>query len=239
LRQTRPDQVASDALFRLLIFESVEDKDRVHLLKNLEHFLSSFLGSKEFYAALIGALIGGWIAGKFALRAQKQAAEDQRQRDLEIEQRAVKGTLQAITAELKFFKAHGVDSLGAKLKDLTDARELARNREGHKPEPFVMSRTETNYFIIFESSAVMLGRINDEKLRQEIISVYNFSKDLMDRLNATLPEYQVWRNASVGSEKEKSAGMLMGFEESIRTSVIGLQRDLADLLPKIEKYLDS
>jgi len=224
----------------------IEDKERVDVVRNLEQCL----GSKEnlpaiigviggVLAALLGAVIGGLMTSRSAIRAQKRAAEDQRQRDLETEQRAVKGTLQAITAELKFFKAHGVDSLGEKLKDLTHTRELAQNREGPKPEPFFMSRTETNYFIIFESSAIMLGRINDEKLRQEIISVYYFSKDLMDRLNATFPEYQVWRNASVGSEKEKSAAMLMGFEDSIRTSVDGLQRDLADLLPKIEKYLDS
>ena len=32
--------------------------------------------------SLPAAIIGGWIAGKYALRAQKQAAEDQRQRDL-------------------------------------------------------------------------------------------------------------------------------------------------------------
>jgi hypothetical protein len=73
----------SSGTIRLLIFAAVEHKDRVHLLKNLEHFLSSFLSSKELYAALIGALIGGLLTGRYALRAQKQAAEDQRQRDQE------------------------------------------------------------------------------------------------------------------------------------------------------------
>ena len=64
----------------------------------------------------------------------------------------------------------------------------------------------------------MLGRIHDAQLRQEIINVYNRSKDLMDRLNAIFPEYQVWRNASPfgGSEKEVSAAMLGGFEDGIR-----------------------
>ena len=85
----------------------------------------------------------------------------------------------------------------------------------------------------------MLGRINDEQLRREIISVCSFAKGLMDQLNATFPEYQDWRNASDDYKKKLSAATLRGFEDGIRKSVIGLQRDLADLLPKIEKYLDS
>src|SRR6202030_529077 len=72
-----------------------------HLLKHLERFLSSFLSSKELYAALIGAVIGGFMTGISALFAQKHAAKHQRQRDLEIEERSVKGTLQAMAVELK------------------------------------------------------------------------------------------------------------------------------------------
>jgi hypothetical protein len=219
----------------------------VHLCKNLEHFL----GAKEnllaivgvigaVVASLIGALVGGWMASRSALRAQKQAAEDQRQRDKETEQRAVNGTLQAIAAELKVFKAHALDPLDEKLKDLTKARQIAENREGTKPEPFALSPIETNHFIIFDSSAAMLGRINDEQLRRETINVYNRIKDLIDRLNATFPEYQIWRNASPfgGSEKGASADMLRGFEDGIRKSLMNLQQELGDLLPKIEKYLD-
>jgi hypothetical protein len=220
----------------------------VHLLKNLGHFLSlkenlpaiiGVLGA--IIASLLGAIIGGFMSSRSAIRAQKQAAEDQRQRELESEQRAVKGTLEAIAAELKVFKDHALNPLDEKLKALARDRALAEDRERPKPPPFALSRIEQNYLIIFESNAAMLGRIHDAQLRQEIINVYNRSKDLMDRLNATFPEYQVWRNASPfgGSEKGVSAAMLGGFEEGIRKSLKDLQQDLCDLLPKIEKYLDS
>jgi len=58
----------------------------------LEHFLSWFLSSEEFWSALIGAVIGGALTGWFTLRAQKQAPADQRQRE-EAERRAVGGVL--------------------------------------------------------------------------------------------------------------------------------------------------
>jgi len=55
-------------------------------------------------ASLLAAWIGGRIAGKYALLAQKQAALEARQRDQEIEQQALAGTLRAIEADLKVHK---------------------------------------------------------------------------------------------------------------------------------------
>jgi hypothetical protein len=123
-----------------------------HLLKHLEHFLSSFFSSKEFYAALIGAVIGGFMTGRYALRTQKQAAKDQRQRDQEVEEREVKGTLQAIATELKLFKEHALDPLERNLADLSAARELVKKTGGIPVDPFVKNPITQNYFIIFESN---------------------------------------------------------------------------------------
>jgi hypothetical protein len=55
-------------------------------------------------ASLLSAWIGGRIAGKFAMLAQKQAALEARQRDREIEQQALTGILRTIEAELKVHK---------------------------------------------------------------------------------------------------------------------------------------
>ena len=82
------------------------------------------------------------------------------------------GTLQAIATELKVLKASAWGPLDEQWKDLTKASELAANREAAEPLPFVKSRIEKNYLTIFESNAATLGRINDEQLRQESISVY-------------------------------------------------------------------
>ena len=63
------------------------------------------------------------MTSRSALRAQKQAAEDQLQRDQETEQRAVKGTLQAIAAELRVFRSDNFDKLQKILKERQKLRE--------------------------------------------------------------------------------------------------------------------
>ena len=112
----------------------------MHLLQHLERFFSSFLSSKEFYAAFIGAVIGGLLTGRYALRAQKQAAEDQRQRDLDVERRAKNGTLRAILAELKVIKAYFLDRLDWELETQQKKREAARKNRASQPQPIAMIR---------------------------------------------------------------------------------------------------
>jgi len=55
--------------------------------------------------SLLAAIVGGWIAGRYAVHAQKHAAKEQRQSDREAERRAVNGTLQAIRPEKTVFCA--------------------------------------------------------------------------------------------------------------------------------------
>src|SRR5260370_34379650 len=141
----------------------------------------------------LGAVMGGWTAGKYSLRAQKQAAEDQRQRDQEEERRAVNGILQAIAAELQVLKC---DHFG-KLRMTLNERQ--KSREAPLVTPLAMTRTEQKYFLVFESKAGALGRISDEKLREDIIRVYGLAKGLVDSLNAHFRDSEHWREISGSS----------------------------------------
>ena len=212
----------------------------MHLLKNLEHFLSSFLSSKEFYAALIGALIGGLLTGRYALRAQKQAAEDQRQRDQETERRAVNGTLQAIATELKILKSDCLDPLEKRLKELVRQREEARKNRLNEPPPLAMIRTEENRVTVFESNAGMLGKIENRELREKIVRVYGLNAGLLDSLNACARDFERWRSLhSADPEKSIIGTMLEDFQIWILNGLGDLQGELAELLPKIEKYINT
>jgi hypothetical protein len=166
--------------------------------------------------SLLAAITGGWIAGKYALRAQKQAAEDQRRRDVEAERRTINSTLQAIATELTVLKADFLD----RLQQVYDARENRRARGFQIRGP--LSR---NYFAVFESTAAMLGKIDDNDLREKIIRVYGSAKSLFDHLNYY----------SRQSDIEKDA-KLEELEEKIREQIEDIQKMVSDLQKLILKY---
>jgi hypothetical protein len=183
-----------------------------HLLPKLEHFFAHLLSAQEFWAAVAGAIIVGLMAGWVAIRAQKQAAKEQRDRDLESERRTVNGTLQAIKAELKVLKTRNFDVLDKILKERANARERSGRRDF--PPPLAMTRTEPNRVPVFESNSGMLGKIQDAELRQKIVGVYELIKGLIDSLNAASRDFHRWRSLPAGHpEKAIVADMLLEHEE--------------------------
>jgi hypothetical protein len=161
--------------------------------------------------SLLAAIIGGWIAGNYALRAQKQAAEHQLQRDLEAERRVVNSVLQAIGTELTVLKHDFLD----RLQQADDSRELARQIRGP------LSR---NYFAIFESNAAMLGKIEDRVLRENIIRAYGSAKSLFDHLNYYSRQTDTGENARVEE-----------LEQKIRAEIAAIQTMVSDVQKMITK----
>ena len=168
------------------------------------------------FRVLLAAIVGGWIAGKYALRAQKQAAEDQRQRDVEAERRTINNTLQAIGTELTVLKADFLD----RLQQVYDGREDRHERGFQIREP--LSR---NYFAIFESNAAMLGKIGDHDLREKIIRVYGSAKSLFDYLN------YYSRQSDTGNDAK-----LEQLEERLRAQIEEIQSMVLDVQKMILKY---
>ena len=162
--------------------------------------------------SLLAAIIGGWIAGRYALRAQNQAAEHQRQRDLEAERRAVNSILQAIGTELTVLKHDFLD----RLQQADDAQELAFQIRGP------LSR---NYFAVFESNAAMLGKIEDRVLRENIIRTYGSAKRLFDHLNYYSRQSDTGENAK-----------LEELEQKIRVQIAAIQTMVSDVQKMILKY---
>ena len=49
---------------------------------------------------------------------------------------------------------------------------------------------DQNHFTVFESNAGLLGRIDDEQLLKQIVSVYGQSKGLVDALNFNVRRFE-------------------------------------------------
>ena len=169
-----------------------------------------------FIVSLLAAITGGWIAGKYALRAQKQAAEDQRRRDVEAERWTINSTLQAIATELTVLKADFLD----RLQQVYDGRE-----DWRQPGFQIRGPLSRNYFAVFQSNAAMLGKIGDKDLREKIIRVYGSAKSLFDYLN-----YYSQQN-----DTEKDA-KLEEIEQKIRAEIEEIQKMVSDVQQMILKY---
>ena len=143
-------------------------------------------------ASLLAAWIGGRIAGKYALKAQRQAALDQRERDRETEREALCGTLRAIQAELKSLKS---DNLEPFKKRLT-ARPLGA---------FGTKTAHENYFSVFESNAALLGKIEEAELITRNVIVYGQAQGFIENIKFNSRRFEFLNKIALeeGPESQK------------------------------------
>jgi hypothetical protein len=101
-----------------------------------------------------------------------------------------------------------------------------------------MTRTEQNRITVFQSNADMLGRINDDGLREQIVRVYGLISGLLDRLNEMAGDAKLWRSlrAGHGDENRDLLAKLAEMEGGLRNGLQDLQADLGQVLEKIDKY---
>jgi hypothetical protein len=206
----------------------------VHLLQHLQHFFSSLLSSKEFWAAILGALIGGLMTGWFTLLAQEQAAKDQRIGDRDTEREAIKGTLQAIATEVEIFKVKFLDAFKKVFKEpdpvASPASLASIARSGH------------SFFCVFESNAAMLGRVTDQVLRRKIVATYTCLKAIVDVVNHYSERREFWANLSHQTDSigiSEAKGEVEGWADNVRGNIPELETEIGDPLADIRKYLSA
>lgn len=174
------------------------------------------------------------MASRSAIKAQKQASKDQRERDAQVDRRSVHGTLRAIAAELRIVKSHLLEPFQQSFKDREDFQELFRR----EPTPLRMTPGDPNRFTVFESNSGMLGKIEDDQLIEHIVSVYSNAKGLVDYTNTAAQDFALWRHLPDGDEEKKLLkGSLDTLEKRMKSGVSEVQHDLDLLLNEIDQYL--
>jgi hypothetical protein len=122
------------------------------------------------WSNFFSALAGGGIAGVATLWAQKMYAEEQCKREEKAETTLIRGFVQAIADEVKSVWDRYNVEIGPHLKSL-DPQKAARVFPVHQ-----------NYFVVFDSGASLIGRVQDMQLRERIISTYVDAKGFVDSL---------------------------------------------------------
>lgn len=198
-----------------------------------EHFFPSLFAAKEFWAAIAGALIGGFLTGWFSLLAQKQAAKDQRRSQHESERRVVHATLNALKTELSLF-----------WKAFVTGTETALNEwevTYKKGTPLNVPPITEKYFIVFDTGAIAIGKIDDEELRSKILGVFYQARALIDAINYQNQRYlereRLDREGLGHMAMRMDSDLKQWADVIIRGRLEKLKEVVPSLLVDIEKYV--
>jgi hypothetical protein len=126
-----------------------------------------------FSSAIIGAIIGGY----FTLKATKDSFKNQKEELIENEKRLIKSILHSIHDEIETIYEHYQETMGSRLESLNHGEPLLCYY------PLV-----SDFFTVYNTNGIFLGRINDNDLRKKIIQTYTLAKGMVDsfRLNNDL-----------------------------------------------------
>jgi hypothetical protein len=198
--------------------------------------LFSLLVSKEFWAAIVGAVVGGLMTLWAALWAQKQAAKEQRELYVESERRAVNATLKAIEAELEVYETTG---LAALVDTLAQRDEI--QRQNLDAGPLAVMPINRHMFAVFESNMSTIGKIGNDDLRREIIDVYGSAGALVDILNFNQTRVDLWFNPVMAAQRVNAQQIneLTRLETMIRNGFDAHRPEVGNLIANIRKYLDA
>jgi hypothetical protein len=193
--------------------------------------LFSLLASKEFLAAIIGAVVGGL----FVLAAQLFSNQAQRRLARDAEREAVKALVRAFGIELETFKHGFVDGL--------DGIFERWENQYNKAVPLHLPPTEQNYFAIYDGNAGTLGHVTDAQLSRNILRTYSQAKSLIDGVNYNNERYKGWEPLThvpgTAETQLLREDLIEWADETIRDRKDRLQKALPSLLTEIEKYAAS
>ena len=120
-------------------------------------------------ASTFGALVGGRIAGRYALLAVKKTFDETRALEKEQRDILVKAFLKSVYDEISVVWELYQRELGPLIEPLADG------------EPLMVHYPLTqDYFTVYNSNAALIGHIEDSEIRTLIIQVYARGRGLID-----------------------------------------------------------
>lgn len=187
-----------------------------------------------FFSAISGAVIGGLIAGFFALRSTQKSFDNQRVHADENEQKLITGVLQSIHDEIETVMDRYQETMGSRIES------LGKNEALSFYYPLV-----SDFFTVYNGNSFLIGRIPNNDLRKQIIKTYTLAKGMVDsfRMNNELVskwEFSEKLFAESKSDVHKDQaiahyGSLVDYAESLKESHKSLKTEVASLLRELRK----
>lgn len=188
----------------------------------------------SFGAAIAGAVMGGFVAGYFALKATQKSFENQRIKSEEDEEKLITGVLQSIHDEMETVFDRYQDTMGYKLESISKGEALTYYY------PLV-----SDFFTVYNGNSFLIGRIPNNDLRKQIIKTYTLAKGIVDsfRLNNDLVskwEFSKKLFNESNSEVHKQQVMahfqgLVSYAETLKEGHKQLKLEVNDLLRELRK----
>ncbi len=184
----------------------------------------------EFWSAIVGAIIGGGIAGYFSLRAVKEAHKNDLDLQGKNKEQTVKAFYKAIFDEIDTLWSHYTVDIGSKIEALQTG------------QPFLWSfLVIQDYFTVYNSNASLLGQINDDDLRRAIVVTYTKAKGLVDSFrfnNDLIQKLDSWEGVykpnpdltvHINQQKERYLRGLVQYAVMLKKSHTEVQKEVENL----------
>lgn len=188
----------------------------------------------SFGSAISGAVVGGMIAGFFALRSTQKSFDNQREHADENEEKLIAGVLQSIHDEIETVMDRYQETMGSRIESLGKEEALAFYY------PLV-----SDFFTVYSGNSFLIGRIPDNDLRKQIIKTYTLAKGMVDsfRLNNDLVakwEFaeKLYAESNSDIHKEQAIahyGSLVDYADVLKESHKSLKGEVATLLRELRK----
>lgn len=187
-----------------------------------------------FLSAISGAIIGGLIAGFFALRSTQKSFDNQRIHADENEEKLITGMLQSIHDEIETVMDRYQDTMGSRIESLAKDEALSFYY------PLV-----SDFFTVYNGNSFLIGRIPDNDLRKQIIKTYTLAKGIVDsfRMNNDLVSKlefseKLYAESQLDVHKGQAIahyGSLVDYAETLKESHKGLKGEVSILLRELRK----
>jgi biotin-(acetyl-CoA carboxylase) ligase len=188
-----------------------------------------------FIITILGAIVGGGIAGHYSLKATKQAHQHQKEISEENEKLIISGLLQAIHDELETVFERYQDSMGTRIESLAPEQPL-----------LFYYPLMSDFFSIYNGNTFLIGRIRNNDLRKSIIKTYTLAKGTVDSYrmnNELLQRYEHWESifaeTKLPAHEEKAKAhylTLIEYAKKLKTQHLELKENVKATIRTLIKH---